>query len=93
MKQAANRADFQPTTQRYIPEDKTLHNHGRENLKSYKRTLTTVTVEGTVFPLLNEAPNLQNIRRMEVYLHAFLTLALDGQLRSPRKAPVIDWIG
>jgi hypothetical protein len=27
--------DFQQTTQRYIPEDGTLHNHRSENLKSY----------------------------------------------------------
>jgi hypothetical protein len=27
--------DFQRTTRRYIPEDKTLHNHRCENLKSY----------------------------------------------------------
>jgi hypothetical protein len=27
--------DFQRTTQRYNPEDKTLHNHRCENLKSY----------------------------------------------------------
>jgi hypothetical protein len=28
--------DFQRTTRRYIPEDRTLHNHRCENLKSYK---------------------------------------------------------
>jgi hypothetical protein len=27
--------DFQQTTQHYIPEDSTLHNHHCENLKSY----------------------------------------------------------
>jgi hypothetical protein len=27
--------DFQRTTQRYSPEDSTLHNHRCENLKSY----------------------------------------------------------
>jgi hypothetical protein len=27
--------DFQRTTRRYIPEDRTHHNHHRENLKSY----------------------------------------------------------
>jgi uncharacterized membrane protein len=27
--------DFQRTTRRYIPEDRTLHNHRCENLKSY----------------------------------------------------------
>jgi hypothetical protein len=27
--------DFQRTTRRYVPEDRTLHNHRRENLKSY----------------------------------------------------------
>jgi hypothetical protein len=27
--------DFQRTTRRYIPEDRTLHNHRYENLKSY----------------------------------------------------------
>jgi hypothetical protein len=27
--------DFRPTTQRYIPEDITLHDHRCENLKSY----------------------------------------------------------
>jgi hypothetical protein len=27
--------DFQMTTQRYIPEDRTLHNHRCEKLKSY----------------------------------------------------------
>jgi hypothetical protein len=28
--------DFQQTTRRYTPEDRTLHNHCSENLKSYK---------------------------------------------------------
>jgi hypothetical protein len=28
--------DFQRTTWRYIPEDRTLHNHRCENLSSYK---------------------------------------------------------
>jgi hypothetical protein len=28
-------ADFQRTTRRYISEDRTVHNHGCENLKSY----------------------------------------------------------
>jgi hypothetical protein len=28
--------DFQQTTRRYIPEDRTLHNHRCENLKSYE---------------------------------------------------------
>jgi hypothetical protein len=27
--------DFQQTTQRYIPEDRTLRNHRCENLRSY----------------------------------------------------------
>jgi hypothetical protein len=27
--------DFQQTTRRYIPEDRTIHNHCSENLKSY----------------------------------------------------------
>jgi hypothetical protein len=27
--------DFQPTERRYIPEERTLHNHRCENLKSY----------------------------------------------------------
>jgi hypothetical protein len=27
--------DFELTTRRYIPEDGTIHNHRRENLKSY----------------------------------------------------------
>jgi hypothetical protein len=27
--------DFRRTTQRYIPEDRILHNHRCENLKSY----------------------------------------------------------
>jgi hypothetical protein len=31
------RIDFQPTTQRYISEDRTLHYHRCENLKSYLR--------------------------------------------------------
>jgi hypothetical protein len=46
MKQASSKAllvacsskmlvNFQWTTQRYIPEDRTLHNHCCENLKSY----------------------------------------------------------
>jgi hypothetical protein len=26
----------QPTTRRHIPEDDTLHNHRRENLKAYE---------------------------------------------------------
>jgi hypothetical protein len=29
--------DFQQTTQRYIPEDSTLHNHCCENLKSHMK--------------------------------------------------------
>jgi hypothetical protein len=28
--------DFQRTTRRYIPEDRTFHNHRCENLKSYR---------------------------------------------------------
>jgi hypothetical protein len=31
--------DFRRATWRYIPEDRTLHNHRYENLKSYKLTL------------------------------------------------------
>jgi hypothetical protein len=31
--------DFQRTTQCYIPEDSTLHNHRCENLKSYIRNI------------------------------------------------------
>jgi hypothetical protein len=31
--------DFQRITQRYLPEDITLHNHNCENLKSYKLNL------------------------------------------------------
>jgi hypothetical protein len=30
---------FQRTTRRYIPEDKTLHNHRCENLKSYNEIM------------------------------------------------------
>jgi hypothetical protein len=29
--------DFQRTTRRYIPKDRTLHNHRYENLKSYNK--------------------------------------------------------
>jgi hypothetical protein len=32
--------DFQWTTRGYIPEDRTLHNHRSENLKSYKQRVT-----------------------------------------------------
>jgi hypothetical protein len=31
--------DFQRTSRRYIPEDKTIHNQRRENLKSWKHTV------------------------------------------------------
>jgi hypothetical protein len=31
--------DFQQATWRYTPEDKTLHNHCCENLKSYKKNM------------------------------------------------------
>jgi hypothetical protein len=31
--------DFQRTTRRYIPEDRTLHNHRCENLTSYGATI------------------------------------------------------
>jgi hypothetical protein len=31
------KADFQWTTRHYIAEDRTLHNHSCENLKSYKK--------------------------------------------------------
>jgi hypothetical protein len=52
VKQAASKAllaacssetsvDFHRTTRRYIPEDRTLHKHGCENLKSYKGLLFT----------------------------------------------------
>jgi hypothetical protein len=37
--------DFQRTTRRYIPENSTLHNHGCENLKSYKPEVNKVVVE------------------------------------------------
>jgi hypothetical protein len=33
------RMNFQRTTQRYIPDDRTLHNHRCENLSSHKSTL------------------------------------------------------
>jgi hypothetical protein len=33
--------DFEWTTQRYIPEDRTLHNHCCENLKSYNYNSVT----------------------------------------------------
>jgi hypothetical protein len=36
--------DFQWTTRRYIPEEKTLHNHWRENLKSYKKNSSIQTL-------------------------------------------------
>jgi hypothetical protein len=54
MKQAAKRAcmaypltlktsvDVQRTTRRYIPEDRTLHKHHCENLKSYTEVLPVV---------------------------------------------------
>jgi hypothetical protein len=32
------------TTQRHIPEDGTLHNHRRENLKSYIKLIYTFTL-------------------------------------------------
>jgi hypothetical protein len=34
--------DIQRTTRRYIPEDKTLHNHRCEDLKSYNIVLVSV---------------------------------------------------
>jgi hypothetical protein len=37
--------DFQRTTQRYTPEDRTLHNHRCENLKSYMKRLCSHTFE------------------------------------------------
>jgi hypothetical protein len=44
---------FQWTTQRYIPEDRTLHNHRCENLKSYSLFLFTVLLRtGSRIPLL-----------------------------------------
>jgi hypothetical protein len=36
-------ADIQHTTQRYIPEDSTLHNHRCENLKSYTNPTCQIT--------------------------------------------------
>jgi hypothetical protein len=39
MNQAVNIIDFQQATRRYIPEDKTHHNHRFENLKSYNNKL------------------------------------------------------
>jgi hypothetical protein len=34
--------DTQRTTRRYIPEDRTLHNHRYENLKSYKKRVIRI---------------------------------------------------
>jgi hypothetical protein len=45
--------DFQRTTGRYIPEDRTLHNHHRENIKFFS------FVKNTLFGFLN----LANFRR------------------------------
>jgi hypothetical protein len=39
----------QRTTRRYIREDRTLHNHPCENLKSYKTVFVSVRVEGFFF--------------------------------------------
>jgi hypothetical protein len=42
MQQAELRlVDFHRTTQRYVPEDRTLPSHGCENLKSNKMVLIT----------------------------------------------------
>jgi hypothetical protein len=41
---------FQQTTWRYIPEDKTLHNHRCENLKSY---ISASLSSNSVFPYVN----------------------------------------
>jgi hypothetical protein len=38
--------DIQRTTQRYIPEDRTLHNHRCENLKSYMLTFPKICSHG-----------------------------------------------
>jgi hypothetical protein len=37
-------ADFRRTTRRYIPEDRTLHSHRCENLKSYSSVVVVVPV-------------------------------------------------
>jgi hypothetical protein len=42
--------DFQQATPRYVPEDRTLHNHLCENLKSHK----PLTVRCTGSPLCTE---------------------------------------
>jgi hypothetical protein len=41
--------DFQRATQRYIPEDRTVHSHRRENLKSYNNNRNYYrNVRGTI---------------------------------------------
>jgi hypothetical protein len=38
--------DFHPTTQRYMPEDRILHNHCCENLKSYNINIRSGNLKG-----------------------------------------------
>jgi hypothetical protein len=45
---------FQRTTRRYIPEDRTLHKHYCENLKSYKYEYGAVSVSGFPRKFLSE---------------------------------------
>jgi hypothetical protein len=46
--------DFQRTTRRYIPEDRTLHNHRCENLKSYIKKLQDRELWTFHWPLTEE---------------------------------------
>jgi hypothetical protein len=48
MKHAAE-VDFQHATRRYIPEDRTLHNHRCENLKSYN-SLSLCFIPSPILP-------------------------------------------
>jgi hypothetical protein len=50
--------DFQQTTERYTPEDNTLHNHRCENLKSY---IVFLYGEATHSNLKMEVMSLRNV--------------------------------
>jgi hypothetical protein len=49
---------FQRTIRRYIPEDRTLHNYGCENLKSFKGTDCYLSAEVSIVPLLTKTTKI-----------------------------------
>jgi hypothetical protein len=81
---------FQRTTPRYIPEDRTLHNHRCENLKSY------LMERGCMLICIFGARNMKSIKveywpvLTEIFHTCSYTRNLPGETGRPRKIEVPD---